>query len=644
MTAGQRPRANRTKSNRTKESRTKENIVNIEAVTVRLPDRPILDAVSLGVQAGDRIGVLGLNGAGKTTLLSVLAGLQAPDAGRVATAVGARIAVVSQATNLPAGSTVRQAALHSFGDQEHTWASDASVRSVLDGLGLAELGLDTVVDGLSGGERRRVALAAALVTDADLLVLDEPTNHLDIDAVAWLAGHLLVRRSALVVVTHDRWFLDAVATTTWEVVDGAVLIRDGGYSDWVFARAERLRLDRSAEDRRRNLARKELAWLRRGAPARTAKPRYRIEAAEALIADVPQPRNPVELQAFARRRLGKDVLDLEGVTATVPTPSGDVRTLLDDVTWRIGPGDRIGVVGANGSGKSTLLRLLVGELPPATGRVRTGQTVHLGYLSQEVAELPADLRVLEAVAQIAGMVNLGGKDLTAGQLAERFGFSQTQQWTPVADLSGGERRRLQLLRILMAEPNVLVLDEPTNDLDTDTLTSLEDVLDSWPGTLVVVSHDRYLIERVTDDVVALFGDGRITHLPGGIDSYLDRRSAGLAAQRSDAGTGRHDGDFATSRQKRLPDPADSGGTVADGSGASPGPDPGELRALRKDLQRLERRLESLQRKQSDLLGRLAQAGADYAAATELNAQVRALAAELADTETQWLAAAERAER
>ena len=405
--------------------------------------------MSLGVQTGDRIGVLGLNGSGKTTLLTLLAGLVPPDSGRVATLRGVTIEVVTQADQLEPGATVRDIVLHTFGDGDHGWASDSSVRAILDGLGLANIGLDTLVDNLSGGERRRVALAAALVTDADLLILDEPTNHLDIEGVAWLAEHLLARRSALVAVTHDRWFLDAVATTTWEVVDGGVHIREGGYSDWVFARAERLRLDRAAEETRKNLARKELAWLRRGAPARTSKPRYRIEAAEALIADVPEPRNTVELHSFARKRLGKDVLDLENVTATVPTQDGE-RVLLDDVTWRIGPGDRIGLVGINGSGKSTLLRVLVGDRALTSGLVKTGKTVNVGYLSQDVVELPAQLRLLEAVTEIAGTVNLGGKDISAGQLAERFGFTNEHQWTRVAQLSGGERRRLQLLRILMA--------------------------------------------------------------------------------------------------------------------------------------------------------------------------------------------------
>ncbi len=597
------------------------NLVNLESVTVVHGVRPVLDEVSLGVQTGDRIGVLGLNGSGKTTLLTVLAGLAAPDSGRVSRLRGVGIEVVTQSDRLEPGASVRDIVLHTFGDGDHTWASDSSVRAILDGLGLAGIGLETLVDNLSGGERRRVALAAALVTDADLLILDEPTNHLDIEGVAWLADHLLARRSALVAVTHDRWFLDAVATTTWEVVDGGVQIREGGYSDWVFARAERLRLDRAAEETRKNLARKELAWLRRGAPARTSKPRYRIEAAEALIADVPEPRNTVELHSFARKRLGRDVLDLEDVTATVPTPDGP-RTLLDDVTWRIGPGDRIGLVGINGSGKSTLLRVLVGDRQIASGSRKVGKTVSIGYLSQDVVELPPELRLLEAVTEIAGTVNLGGKDISAGQLAERFGFTNEHQWTRVAQLSGGERRRLQLLRILMAEPNVLILDEPTNDLDTDTLASLEDLLDSWPGTLIVVSHDRYLIERVTDDVIALLGDGKVTHLPGGITEYLRRRAAVTVGSVSDASAAANAA------------PASNGAKL----------DAATARNLRKDLQRWEKKLESLHRKETDVQGKLASVGADYAAAADLNAQLHALADERDEAELSWMAAAEALEQ
>ncbi len=614
------------------------NLVNIENATVTHGVRSVLERVSLGVQAGDRIGVLGLNGSGKTTLLRLLAGLDPPDTGRVSVQRGTSMAFVSQTSQLPPQITVRQAVLHAYGDAEHAWASDTAVRAVLMGLGLRDIGLESVVGTLSGGEQRRVSLAAALVTDAELVLLDEPTNHLDIEAVAWLAEYLRGRPGAVVAVTHDRWFLDAVATSTWEVVDGAVLGREGGYSDWVFARAERLRLDQAAEDRRKNLARKELAWLRRGPPARTSKPRYRIEAAEAIIAGEPDPRNTVELHAFARRRLGKDVLELKDVSASVTAVDGTERTLLDRVSWLVGPGDRIGVVGVNGSGKSTLLRLLVGELPPVTGQVRLGSTVRLGYLSQEVAELPGDLRLIEAITQVAGVVELGGRTLTAGQLAERFGFTTAHQWTRVAELSGGERRRLQLLRILMDEPNVLVLDEPTNDLDTDTLAALEDLLDSWPGTLLVVSHDRYLIERVADSTVALFGDGAITHLPGGVDQYLRRRAEERSAPPQVRGW-------------QAPQPAEPAGrsdptgrsdprAVSAATTPSPAVDPARQRGLRKDLQRLERKMESLQRKETDLHGRLAEAGADYAAAADLSATLRGVQAEVAQVEMDWLVAAE----
>jgi len=591
------------------------NVINAENVRLVRGVRALFDGVSLGVQEGERIGVLGLNGSGKTSLLRLLAGLDTPDSGRIASPRGSTVGLVSQTVDLPAGATVRSTVLAAFGDAEHAWASDSAVRAVLDGLGLHGLGLDSLVDELSGGEQRRVVLAAALVADADLLLLDEPTNHLDIDAIAWLVEHLRRRRGAVVAVTHDRWFLDAFATRTWEVVDGDVLSREGGYSDWVFARAERLRLDRAAEERRRNLARKELAWLRRGPPARTAKPRYRIEAAEALIADEPEPRNTVQLHSFARRRLGRDVLEFKSVSASVSSPVGE-RVLLDRVDWIVGPGDRIGVVGANGSGKTTLLRLLTGTRAPDAGEVRTGSTVRLGYLSQEVAELPGQLRLIEAVSEVAGSVDLGGKTLTAGQLAERFGFTSAQQWTPVADLSGGERRRLQLLRILMAEPNVLVLDEPTNDLDVDTLAALEDLLDSWPGTMLVVSHDRYLVERVADSVLALFGDGSLTHLPGGIAQYLERRAA-------------------------LP--ADVPAPAATPAGPGGGADSARRRELRKDLQRLERQLDTLHRKESALHNRMADAAADFAAAADLARELDQVRSAIGDVEVEWMAAAEELE-
>ncbi|QTR05360.1 ABC-F family ATP-binding cassette domain-containing protein [Saccharothrix algeriensis] len=586
------------------------NLVNLESVSKSFGVRPLLAEVSLGVGEGDRIGVVGLNGGGKTTLLVVLAGVAEPDEGRVSRNRDLRMAVVTQRTELPEGSTVRNAVIDPLGfDAEHEWAADARVRSILDGLGITALGLDSPVGTMSGGERRRVALAAALVRELDLVVLDEPTNHLDVEGVRWLAEHLLARRTALVVVTHDRWFLDTVCSRTWEVVNGRVEQYEGGYADWVFARAERARLADAIEEKRRNLARKELAWLRRGAPARTSKPRYRIEAAEALISDVPAPRDSVELLAFAKRRLGRTVVELEDVTLTV----GD-RTLVRDLTWRIGPGDRVGIVGVNGSGKTTLLKVLAGEREPDAGRRVQGQTVKLAHLSQELHDLDGSLRVLEAVEEVARRVVLGKQELSASQLAERFGFSSQKQWTPVGDLSGGERRRLQLCRLLMAEPNVLLLDEPTNDLDIDTLQQLEDLLDSWPGTLVVISHDRYLVERVCDRVVALLGDGGLTDLPGGIEEYLRRRDLQRDAAAAPAAP----------RARVQTSAADQ-------------------RAARKELARLERRLEVLQKKEAELHAALAEAATDPERLMGLDAQLRAVLAEAAEVEGQWLVAAETAE-
>ncbi|MDQ4009592.1 MAG: ATP-binding cassette domain-containing protein [Actinomycetota bacterium] len=586
------------------------NLVNLEAVSKSYGIRPLLSGVSLGVAEGDRIGVVGLNGGGKTTLLEVLAGIEAPNAGRVSRTRDLRTAVVTQRTELPEQITVRQAVLDPLGvTAEHEWAGDARMRGMLDGLGIPSLGLDRPVTGLSGGERRRVALAAALVGELDLVILDEPTNHLDVEGVRWLAEHLLVRRSAVVVVTHDRWFLDTVCTRTWEVVDGRVDGYDGGYADWTYARAQRVRLAAAAEDRRRNLARKELAWLRRGPPARSSKPRYRIEAAEALIADVPPLRDNVELLTFARRRLGRTVLELEDVTVVVAG-----RTLLDAQTWRIGPGERIGLVGVNGSGKTTLLRLLAGQREPDAGRRVQGSTVRLAHLTQELEDLPESLRVLEAVQEIAHRVALGRQELSASQLAERLGFPASRQWCPVRDLSGGERRRLQLTRLLMAEPNVLLLDEPTNDLDIDTLQQLEDLLDGWPGSLVVVSHDRYLVERVCDTVVALFGDGRITQLPGGIEEYLQRWDAAEGVRLQGC-------------QTRLA-PSDASIGAA------------QQRTARKELARLERQLERLAGREADLQRRIAQQAASPDAFRELDGELRAVLAAKDDLETRWLEVAD----
>ena len=496
------------------------NLINLENVSKTWGLKTLLDGVSLGVQTGERIGIVGVNGGGKTTLLEVLTGIEPPDAGRVSHTSDLRMAVVTQRFLLDDALTVGQAVVEPLGLQTFEWASNARVREVLQGTGVAELGLDTPVGQLSGGERRRVNLAAALVQDLDLVVLDEPTNHLDVEGVQWLADHLLARKVAVVVVTHDRWFLDTVATLTWEVHDGIVDVYEGGYNDWTFARAERARQADAIEQRRQNLARKELAWLRRGAPARTSKPRYRIEAAEALIKDVPPPRDTVELMAFSKQRQGRVVIELED--ARIDAPDG--RTLVAHLTWRLAPGERIGLVGVNGSGKTTLLRTLAGEYPLAAGKRIEGQTTRIGWLRQELDDLDPERRVIDAVEDVATYISFGKKELSASQLAERLGFSPKRQRTPVRDLSGGERRRLQLTRVLMAEPNVLLLDEPTNDLDIDTLQELENLLDSWPDTLVVISHDRYLIERIADNTYALFGDGKLTNLPGGIQQYLDQRA------------------------------------------------------------------------------------------------------------------------
>ena len=588
------------------------NLVNLEAVSKSHGTTTLLDGVSLGIGAGDRVGVVGANGAGKSTLLNVLLRHEPADDGRVAHRGDLRLAALEQTVRLPVGATIREIVLgdawlgQGFG-AEHEWAGDARVREVLDGLGLHDIGLDAVVDPLSGGERRRVALAALLIRETDLLVLDEPTNHLDVEGVAWLAAHLSGRRGALLVVTHDRWFLDEVCTTTWEVAEGRVHAYEGGYSAYVLARAERSRIEVASEARRQNLLRKELAWLRRGPPARTSKPRFRIDAANALIADEPPVRDTLALQRFATARLGKSVYDVEDVTVAV----GD-RTLLDDVTWRLGPGDRIGIVGVNGSGKTTLLRLLAREREADSGAVRVGQTVKVAYLSQEVAELPAGLRVLEAIQEVAQRLRVGDRDLSAGQLAEMFGFGSARQWTRVGELSGGERRRLQLLRLLMQEPNVLLLDEPTNDLDIDTLTALEDLLDSFPGTVVVVSHDRYLVERVTDTVVALLGDGRITPLTGGIDEYLSRRrSRGEAAAR----------------------PVSAVSTTVPAESAAP---PVDLRAARKELARVERQVAKLEAREAQLHDQLAVHATDYEKVASLDAELRAVREEREAAEERWL--------
>ena len=609
--------------------------IGLESIRIAVGPRLLLDDVTLGIEDGLRVGVLGPNGAGKSTLLAALAGAREVDGGRVTRAGGTRVAMLRQADDLPGATTVRRA-VHG-GAPEHEWASDPAVRDIHAGL-LADIDPGTEVAALSGGQRRRVALAAVLTCPADVLLLDEPTNHLDVEGVDWLARHLNARfasrrsAGALVVVTHDRWFLDAICTNVWEVVPGVdpgggraqtpgrIETYDGGYAAYVLARAERARQAAVAAAKRENLLRKELAWLRRGAPARTSKPRFRIEAAEALIADVPPPRDAVRLTAMATARLGKKVLDLEGVTVRYPEAGGaGEREVLRRVTWRLAPGERVGVVGVNGAGKTTLLRLLEGVQEPDEGRVVRGATVRVAALSQSTHELDAlaDKRVVEAVAMVGGHVRVGGKDLTAAQLVERLGFTRRRAWTRVGEISGGERRRLQLLRLLMTEPNVLLLDEPTNDLDTDTLAAVEDILDSFPGTLVVVSHDRYLLERVTDHQVALPGDGSLRDLPGGVEQYLAMRREAAAAPAAPDGarSGKGEGDAPAARRRRAA----------------------------KELARIERRMDRAAAAVEALHARLEAVSADPSRAGELARLGRDLVAARAEheeLETAWLEAAQ----
>ncbi|KQP71793.1 ABC transporter ATP-binding protein [Microbacterium sp. Leaf288] len=552
------------------------HLLGAEALHLEFPTKVVFDRVSLGIDEGDRIGVVGRNGDGKSSLLAMLAGRLEPDGGRVTVRGGVRVGVLDQADTLDDALTIREAVVGERPD--HEWAGDARTRDVIAGL-LGDLPWDGPVAGLSGGQRRRVSLAALLVGDDDVIFLDEPTNHLDVEAIAWLAEHIKRRwpanQGGLLVVTHDRWFLDEVCNTTWEVHDRIVEPFEGGYAAYILQRVERDRQAAVIEQRRQNLARKELAWLRRGAPARTAKPKFRIDAANVLIADVPEIRDATELRSLAVSRLGKDVVDL--LDAAV---SYDGREVLHPVEWRIAPGERTGILGVNGAGKSTLLGLVSGDVEPTAGRVKRGKTVKVATLTQRLDELEEHLgdpvRVVISRLRTTYTFGSGSKaqELTPGQLLESMGFQSAQLSTPVKDLSGGQKRRLQLLLILLEQPNVLILDEPTNDLDTDMLAAIEDLLDSWPGTLLVVSHDRYFIERVTDQQYAILG-GHLRHLPGGVDEYLRLRE-----RERTAGP-------ATSKAADAAPAASVSSTTPSLSGQ-------ELRAAQKEVASLERRLEKLE--------------------------------------------------
>lgn len=599
--------------------------------------RRLLEGITVSLSPGDRIGILGPNGAGKSTLLRLLSGTQEPDSGSVTYAPEVSFASLSQQQRLDPALTVKQAVHGNIPDYQ--WASKPHLRQIDEGI-LPDIDLETKCGELSGGQERRVALARTLGKDAPILALDEPTNHLDVEGVAWLADYLNNRvgsaNGALVVVTHDRWFLDAVCNRIWEVVPGVdpgygreqipghVEEYEGSYAAYVLARMERARQAQVAEEKRQNQLRKELAWLRRGAPARTSKPKFRIDAAEALISDVPPLRDSVELVRLASARLGKRVIELEDVSFSYP---GSKRKILNQVTWRLNPGQRVGVIGVNGAGKSTLLGIMSGELTPTAGKVKRGKTVQLATLEQipQIRGMNPDLRVVEAISQIKERIQWGEQEITAAKLVEKLGFSKERAWTRVSDLSGGEMRRLQIASQLLAEPNVLILDEPTNDLDTDTLAQLEDLLDSFPGTLVVVSHDRYLLQRVTDSQVALLADGTLAALPGGVEQYLQLRAT--AQKTAGAGKG-------TNANKTSGEDSEATNKQAQKSGA-------EIYRARKELSATEKKLDKLQQQLKQLDHELSEGAADtspegLAHLQKLNQRRGQLVSEAEELEEAWL--------
>ncbi len=577
------------------------NLVNIEDVSKAFDIKQLLVGVSLGISEGERIGIVGRNGSGKSTLMKVIAGFEPPDKGRVTKSNSVNIGLLSQVDLADPEATVGEVVI---GDKEkHEWARESNIREIFTGLfgGFDDHLFERKFGTLSGGERRRVGLAKLLIGELDLILLDEPTNHLDVEGVAWLANHLINRKGlAVAVVTHDRWFLDAVTDRTWEVVDGKVEEYDGGYSAFVLAKAERSRQASTMDVRRNNLLRKELAWLRRGAPARTTKPKFRVDAANELIATQPAPRDQTELLRFARNRLGNTVYEAHHLQVKLGN-----KELIENLYWNIGPGDRIGIVGINGSGKTTLMRTLVGEIHPSAGKLVTGVTVKSAFLTQHLDELDPSWRVLEAVEKIANHVELGnGKSLSASQLCERLGFDRESQWTPVGDLSGGEQRRLQLTRLLMGSPNVLLLDEPTNDFDIEILTEVEDLLDSFGGTLIVISHDRYFLERVCDRFVGMLGDKSVRDLPRGVDEYLEQRAAATQLK--------------------------SENKVKNFSSA------GQERQLKKDIIRLERKMKKLDEKIAALLAEEEVSSFEAARLIEIARELEVSKSEKAALEEEWL--------
>ncbi|MGO2811040.1 MAG: ABC-F family ATP-binding cassette domain-containing protein [Brevibacterium aurantiacum] len=607
------------------------HLLGAEALHLEYPTRIVFDSVTLGVDAGDMIGIVGRNGDGKSSLLGMLAGTIEPDSGRVTYRGGMRLGMLSQRDTMDSEATVGYSVVGDMDD--HEWARDAKARDIIAGL-IADLDWHATIGSLSGGQRRRVALAALLIGDWDLLILDEPTNHLDVDGISWLAKHIKNRWSknsgALLLVTHDRWFLDEVCTKTWEVHDQIVEPFEGGYAAYILQRVERDRINAATEQKRQNLMRKELAWLRRGAPARTSKPKFRIEAANQLIADVPEVRNPIELKKMATARLGKDVVDLLDVSLSF----GD-QQILDNVTWRIGPGERTGILGPNGAGKSTLLSLISGDLEPDEGRVKRGKTVKVGVLDQQFKELDAigGQKVREVLSESKTSFNIEGKDFTPAQLLERLGFAKEHLSARVKELSGGQKRRLQLLLLLMSEPNVIILDEPTNDVDSDMLAAMEDLLDSWPATLIVVSHDRYLLERVTDQQYAILDHG-LRHVPGGVDEYLKLRAEGAKSGGSgkSSGPGKSGGGSSNSGSAGANSPADSGADALSGA---------EARAAKKEVSSIERRMDKLSKRIARAHDEMADHDqTDFEGLQKLTSSLQELKDEMTELEERWLEASE----